>query len=48
MLEVNARPGLHHHYHVAGPPTPVACAILERVLRYSPGEVTAETLNWPP
>jgi D-alanine-D-alanine ligase-like ATP-grasp enzyme len=34
ILEVNGRPGLHHHYHVANPPgaTPVAVPILRELL----------------
>jgi D-alanine-D-alanine ligase-like ATP-grasp enzyme len=32
VLEVNANPGLHHHYVVAGEPTRVAEPILERLL----------------
>jgi len=38
VLEVNAEPGLHHHYHVADPEqaTPVAVPLLERALEESP------------
>ncbi len=43
VAEVNGSPGIHHHYHVANPTgaTPVATAILERVL-----EAASRTEAW--
>ena len=32
ILEVNCTPGLAYHYHVGGPPTPVAVPVLRRLL----------------
>ena len=40
VLEVNTTPGYYYHYHRRGGPVPVACAILECLLkadRYSLG-----------
>ena len=43
MIEVNADPGLHHHYNIVDPPgpTPVAERILERLLGASAAETPA-------